>query len=191
METQQEKQIVLLRRYTTIIVWQRDWQCEYGYVLTERGAAETPSQLCVRTEHPGREQTFSHQSHSRFRVSQGRHRSSLQVIHGCQSLLETDLSPAALGAGAVAADAVTVAEVRKGPRRTPRLQVPRHPHRGAHLQPVVHPRLGQVAVRQALLGLTERKHWFRNIGIEIPTDYKILNFCVLSSLYGSRRFVGL
>lgn len=82
----------------------------------------------------------------------------MYVIVGCQSLPETDLSPAALGAGAVAADAVAVAEVREGPRRAPRLQVPRHPHRRAHLQPVVHPRLGEVAVRQALLGLTEKKH---------------------------------
>lgn len=70
----------------------------------------------------------------------------------------TDLPAPALGAGAVAADAVTVAQVREGPRRAPRLQVPRHPHRRAHLQPVVHPCFGEVAGRQALLGLTGTKH---------------------------------
>lgn len=71
--------------------------------------------------------------------------------------VRADLSAPALAAGRVAADALPVAEVGEGPGCSPGLQVARHPHGRAHLQPVVHPRFGQVIVGQALLGLKERK----------------------------------
>lgn len=124
-----------------MVCW-RVWQCENGDVVTEGDAAQTAPQLRALST----KATGAHAAAAvRGSVSQGRQQSRLQ-LQAADHRSGADLPPPALRARGVAADALAVAQVGEGPRRAPGLQVPRHPHGRAHLQPVVHAGFGEVIV---------------------------------------------